>query len=174
MLEYKLIMNLFRQEDLPRAHEASLGLQAALLIVFPLSLSTLLSKTTTCKLPIPQFLFSGLNFRLTSVVNLWGKGWRGRGGRGAVIFSPESCRCRKTPAPEGHVSLASWPWQFLLRSSFVFSGYNLCDTWRGDNADDPVFDAQSSLSRCCCPSLGPRPSLVGERKKKEEKQWRQI
>ena len=75
-------MNLFRQEDLPRAHEASLGLQAAILIVFPPSLSTLLSKTTTCKLLIPQFLFSGLNFRLTSVVNLWGNGWRGRGGRG--------------------------------------------------------------------------------------------
>lgn len=38
-----------------------------------------------------------------------------------------------------------------------------------DNVDDPVFHAQSSLSRYCCPSLGPSSILVQKRKKKEMK-----
>ena len=78
-------MNSFRQEDLPGAHEdlcTAFRLQADILIVFPLSLSTLPLMTATWKLLIPQSLFSGLNFRLISVVNQWGNGWWGRSGRG--------------------------------------------------------------------------------------------
>lgn len=81
----KLTMNSFRQEDLPGAHEdlcASFRLQADILIVFPLSISTLPLMTATWKLLIPQSLFLGLNFRLISVVNRWVNGWWGRGGRG--------------------------------------------------------------------------------------------
>lgn len=74
---------------------------------------------------------------------------------------------RKLPVTASHVSLVYWQGTFLLRSSFVLPKYNLCRTWSTDNVDDPVFHAQSSLSRYCCPSLGPSSILVQKRKKKK-------
>lgn len=88
-----------------------------------------------------------------------GVGWENNN-----YFSPTQA-LQEDACSSGHVSLVYWLRPFLLRSSFVFSGGNLCCTWSADNADDSVFHAQSSLLRYCCPSLGSSPILVGERKK---------
>ena len=110
---------------------------------------------------------------LFSAVSFPGRNDRGKGGNTTISFPRLLC-CRKLPVTARHVPLVYWPGTFLLRTSFVFSGCNLCYTWSSDNVDDPVFDEQSSLSRYCCPSLGPSPILVQRRKKKIKEQWRQI
>ena len=108
-------MNSFRQEDLPGAHEdlcAAFRLQADILIVFPLSLSTLPLMTATWKLLIPQSLFSGLNFRLISVVNQWGNGWWGEVGEETMAQGWEAgrrwSRHRATGRPWPQLAEA-WP-----------------------------------------------------------------
>lgn len=92
-------------------------------------------------------------------------GW---GGRGPILFQrfpapQEGARPRGSRSPCLPAAPAS------IAHFFCSLGCNLCGTWSGDNADDPVSDHQSSLSRYCCPSLGPGPIFSRREEKKKKK-----